>query len=124
MSQSPLTLIPADHDQPEPQGLLTLPNDADLSSVDLTGISVIALQFPAFTDGRAYTQAQLLRRRAHYTGVLRAVGDVRIDQLQLMQRCGFDQAVLAPGESLDHAQRLLTLFPEGFYQDGPIPRAA
>ena len=124
MSQSPLTLIPANHYPPEPQGLLTLPNDADLSSVDLTGISVIALQFPAFTDGRAYTQAQLLRRRAHYTGVLRAVGDVRIDQLQLMQRCGFDQAVLAPGESLDHAQRLLALFPEGFYQDGPIPRAA
>ena len=52
------------------------------------------------------------------------MGDVRIDQLQLMQRCGFDQAVLAPGESLDHAQRLLALFPEGFYQDGPIPRAA
>ena len=125
MSQSPLTLIPADHDQPEPQGLLTLPNDADLSSVDLTGISVIALQFPAFTDGRAYTQAQLLRRRAHYTGVLRAVGDVRIDQLQLMQRCGFDQAVLRAEQDAAHGQRLLALFTQGYYQGDvlqPEPR--
>ena len=127
MSQSPLTLIPADHDQPEPQGLLTLPNDADLSSVDLTGISVIALQFPAFTDGRAFSQAQLLRRRRDFRGTLRATGDVLIDQLQQLQRCGFDEAVLRADQSLERGQQLLDLYQQGFYQGDashPAPRFA
>ena len=46
--------------------------------------------FPRFTDGRAYSQARLLRGRLGFTGELRASGDVLRDQLLFMQRCGFD----------------------------------
>lgn len=55
---------------------------------------VIALNFPAFTDGRSYSNARLLRDRYGYTGELRAIGDVLRDQLFYMQRCGFDAFAL------------------------------
>nr|WP_272211204.1 DUF934 domain-containing protein [Marinicella sp. W31]MDC2877092.1 DUF934 domain-containing protein [Marinicella sp. W31] len=56
----------------------------------LDRIEMIALSFPAFADGRAFSQATLLRERLGYRGELRAVGDVLIDPLVLMLRCGFD----------------------------------
>ena len=57
---------------------------------DLDRFALIALSFPRFTDGRAYSQARLLRGRLGFTGELRAEGDVLRDQLLFMQRCGFD----------------------------------
>ncbi|MBB4120506.1 DUF934 domain-containing protein [Martelella radicis] len=56
----------------------------------LDRIEIIALTFKAFSDGRAFSQATLLRERLGYKGELRAVGDVLIDPLVLMLRCGFD----------------------------------
>ena len=53
-----------------------------------------AVDFPKFTDGRAYSQARLLRGRYGYRGELRANGDVLRDQLLFMQRCGFDAFVV------------------------------
>ncbi|HZT50882.1 MAG TPA: DUF934 domain-containing protein [Stellaceae bacterium] len=69
-----------------------LPNTAapDVLAPDLARLSLIVLSFPKFTDGRAYTQARLLRGRLGYTGELRAAGEVLRDQLLFMQRCGFD----------------------------------
>ncbi len=52
-------------------------------------LPVIALQFPKFADGRAYSVARLLRDRHGYKGELRALGDAVIDQVALMARCGF-----------------------------------
>ena len=57
---------------------------------DLDSISAVALNFPKFTDGRAYSSAALLRTRYGFTGELRAIGDVMRDQFFFMQRCGFD----------------------------------
>jgi uncharacterized protein (DUF934 family) len=57
---------------------------------DLKHFSIIALDFPAFKDGRSYTHARLLRDRYAYKGDLRAVGDVLRDQLFFMHRCGID----------------------------------
>jgi len=57
---------------------------------DVGTLSLIALEFPTFKDGRPYTTARLLRERYGYTGELRAVGDVLRDQLLFMRRCGFD----------------------------------
>lgn len=51
---------------------------------------VIAIRFPAFTDGRGYSLARLLRERRRFAGELRAIGDVLADQIPLMWRCGFD----------------------------------
>lgn len=57
---------------------------------DLDRFDVIALEFPKFSDGRAYSAARLLRERYGYRGELRAVGEVRRDQALFLVRCGFD----------------------------------
>jgi uncharacterized protein (DUF934 family) len=56
----------------------------------LDRLSVVALVFPTFRDGRAYSQARLLRERYSYRGELRATGDVLRDQFQFLLRAGFD----------------------------------
>lgn len=57
---------------------------------DLDNFQVIAVNFPAFTDGRGFSTARLLRERFGYKGEVRAIGDVLRDQLFFMQSCGFD----------------------------------
>ena len=100
-------------------GTLELANDVDPRTLDLSGVTRIDLQFPAFTDGRAYSQAFLLRRRLRFAGELRATGDVLIDQLVQMQRTGFDVAVLAEGVDASAAQRQLDRY-VGFYQGSAV----
>jgi uncharacterized protein (DUF934 family) len=99
--------------------VLTLANDVDPRTLDLNGVTRIDLQFPAFTDGRAYSQAFLLRRRLGFAGELRATGDVLIDQLVQMQRTGFDVAVLKEGVDASAAQRQLDRY-AGFYQGSAV----
>ena len=68
-----------------------------LIAADLRYFSVIALEFPKYRDGRAYTHARMLRERLGFQGEIRAVGDVLQEQLHFMQRCGFDAfEVVAP----------------------------
>ena len=100
-------------------GTLELANDVDPRTLDLNGITRIDLQFPAFTDGRAYSQAYLLRRRLGFEGELRATGDVLIDQLVQMQRTGFDVAVIKEGVDPSAAQRQLDRY-AGFYQGSAV----
>ena len=106
--------VPADD-----AGTLTLANDTDPREADLDGVTTIVLQFPKFTDGRAFSQAFLLRRRLGFTGEIRATGDVLIDQLAQMQRSGFSQAVLRNDQSLDHGRKLLAHYP-AFYQGDAV----
>lgn len=94
---------------------VALPNDADALALPLDGVTRIDLHFPAFTDGRAFSQAYLLRRRRGFTGEIRATGDVLIDQLVQMQRTGFSSAVLKEGVDAADAQRQFERF-QGFYQ--------
>jgi uncharacterized protein (DUF934 family) len=108
-----------EHQAVESPAVLTLANDVDPRTLDLTGVTRIDLQFPAFTDGRAYSQAFLLRRRLRFTGELRATGDVLIDQLVQMQRTGFDVAVLKDGVDASAAQRQLDRY-AGFYQGSAV----
>ncbi len=80
-----------------------LPNTrrvADLAA-DLGRLELIVLEFPKFVDGRAYSQARLLRERYRYKGELRATGDVLRDQLQFMQRCGFDSFEIAAPNAVE-----------------------
>ena len=100
-------------------GVLVLANDVNALDVNLDGITQVDLQFPAFTDGRAFTQAYLLRRRRGFTGDIRATGDVLIDQLVQMQRTGFSSAVLRAGVDQADAQRQFERF-GGFYQADAI----
>lgn len=66
----------------------------------LDRLKLVEVNFPAYTDGRGYSSARTLRE-AGYTGELRAVGDVLIDQLAYMRRCGFDS--FAPQAQLNAA---------------------
>jgi uncharacterized protein (DUF934 family) len=99
-----------------PQGqLLTLANDADPLQQSLQDVQTIELHFPKFTDGRAFSQALMLRRRCAFTGEIRATGDVLIDQLSQMQRCGFSSAVLRADQDIAKGRQLLSHF-SAFYQ--------
>lgn len=98
-----LNILPAG--TPASGQVLAVPNDIDPSSVSLAGVDVIELSFPKFSDGRAFSQAFMLRRRLGFTGDIRAVGDVLIDQLVQLQRTGFTSAVLRDDQDADFAQR-------------------
>ena len=66
---------------------------------DLEHLGVVALAFPVFKDGRAYTNARRLRERYGYTGEIRAIGNVLRDQYLFMLRCGFDALEVKEGET-------------------------
>jgi len=119
-----IKLIAADAEQTgaNSPNVLKLANDANPAEVSLAGVDRIDLHFPKFTDGRAYSQAFLLRRRLGFKGELRATGDVLVDQLQLMQRSGFDSAVLRADQSLAAAERALALFANFYQGDAAHPQ--
>ena len=77
---------------------------------DLAHFELIALDFPAFKDGRCYTHARLLRERYAYTGELRAVGDVLRDQLFFMERCGIDSFEVRADKDIHDALKAFTEF--------------
>ena len=80
---------------PHPVGLLVSPGDnVELVKGDLDRFSSIAINFPAFGDGRGYSSSRLIAERYGYKGELRAVGDVLHDQIQLMRRCGITAFVV------------------------------
>jgi uncharacterized protein (DUF934 family) len=119
-----MKLIAAYADSTSPEGqnssdCLSIPNDIDPSGIALEGVTRIDLNFPRFTDGRAYSQAFLLRRRLGFAGELRATGDVLIDQLVQMERTGFDVAVLRADQNIDFAQRQFDRY-RGFYQGDAV----
>ncbi len=83
---------------------IEIAGDINPRDVDLDGVERVNLHFPKFTDGRAYSQAFLLRRRLQFKGEIRANGDVLVDQLVQMQRAGFDSAVLRADQDVAFAQ--------------------
>ncbi|MFN9469985.1 DUF934 domain-containing protein [Acidovorax sp.] len=98
---------------------VALANDADALKLNLDGVERVDLHFPSFTDGRAFSQAFLLRRRRGFKGDIRATGDVLIDQLVQMQRTGFSSAVLRDGVDPADAARQFAMFP-GYYQGDAV----
>ncbi len=110
-----------------PRGLpvgIVVGNDVDVETVgrDVQSFALIALRFPKWTDGRAYSQARLLRSRYRYTGELRATGEVLVDMLPLLARTGFDAVVLRHDQSRAVAERALAMFAEGQYQGDTLVR--
>jgi uncharacterized protein (DUF934 family) len=95
--------------------VVALAVDADPLEMPLDGVQRIDLHFPKFSDGRAFSQAQLLRRRRGFRGDIRATGDVLIDQLVQLQRTGFSSAVLRADQDIAHARRQFERYP-AFYQ--------
>ena len=79
-------------------------------------LALVALEFPKWVDGRAYSQAHVLRARLRYAGEIRATGEVVVDMMPLLRRTGFDAVVLREGERQSSAERALAFFPAGHYQ--------
>ena len=93
---------------PPPDLVVLQPTDDPAALADRIGIlTVIAINFPKFGDGRGYSIARLLRERYGYRGELRAVGEVARDHLHAMAQCGFDVFQLRKGEN---PQEALTAF--------------
>jgi uncharacterized protein (DUF934 family) len=82
------------------RAVLLKPEDLDLAPLQphLAQLPLIAVYFGSTGEGRGYTQARLLRDRHGYKGELRAVGKIRVDQVYLLARCGFDAFDLLDGE--------------------------
>jgi uncharacterized protein (DUF934 family) len=97
-----------------PLGVRLEPGDhPDAVADDIEAFDLIALTFPAFTDGRAYSYARILRERLDFVGELRAVGDVLRDQFLAMHRCGFDAFAVkkdadADAEAFAHALSIVS----------------
>ena len=96
--------------------------DARLLIPHLDRLALVEVAFPKFRDGRGYSSARILRE-AGYTGELRAAGDVLVDQIAFMRRCGFDS--FAPEASLnpEAVARALSTYDQ-FYQkaaDAAVP---
>ena len=104
------------------QNVVELGNDVDPRTVSLEGVDRIDLSFPKFTDGRAYSQALLLRRRVGFKGEIRATGDVLVDQLVQLQRAGFDTAVLRADQDPGIVQRQFERF-DSYYQGDAVDTA-
>lgn len=97
-------------------------DDARALIPHLDRLALIEVAFPTFRDGRGYSSARVLRE-AGYKGELRAEGDVLVDQIAYMRRCGFDS--FAPAKPLDPevVERSLARY-ENVYQraaDGAVP---
>ena len=79
-------------------------------AADLTRIAVVALVFPKFLTGQAYSSARVLRERYGYAGELRAVGDVLREQARFMVRCGFDTFAPIDGSSPENWSHVVGRF--------------
>jgi uncharacterized protein (DUF934 family) len=108
--------------------ILKLQPDQDLLAdrarleVDLLTARVVQLALPKFTDGRAYSQAVVLRKRFGYQGKLRIVGDVLADQVQALLRVGFDQLELRADQVPEVVDGVLGIVSR-FYQQPFDPSA-
>lgn len=87
---------------------------ADVLKDDLAHFTVVAVDFPKFTDGRGYSIAYNLRTRLAYSGELRAIGDVLRDQLFYMQRVGFNAFAVRADKNIRDALKGLTDFSEKY----------
>jgi phosphoadenosine phosphosulfate reductase len=85
---------------------------------DLDRLSLVALSFPKFGDGRSFSKASILRGQYGFKGEIRAVGDVLWDQLQLMRRCGFDAFLIEDAPTLRALESGRTPWMTEFYQPG------
>ncbi|MCI4430056.1 MAG: DUF934 domain-containing protein [Burkholderiales bacterium] len=103
---------------------VVLSNDQDVALLepDLPRLALVVLQFPTWTDGRAYTQARLLRTRLRFTREIRASGEVLVDMLPMLQRTGFDAVQLRADQSRKSARHALRFFADHYQGDANEPR--
>jgi uncharacterized protein (DUF934 family) len=104
---------------------IVMPADGDCNDLELGAealrarkdVAFIAIHFPQYGDGRGYSLAWMLRQEYGWRGELRAVGDVLIDTVHYLARCGFTSFALKPGHDPELAMESLCAF-SGHYQPG------
>ncbi len=91
------------------------------SDGQLEKIAFIAIEFPTYTDGRGFSLAQIIRNQFGWTGELRAVGDVLIDTIHYLARCGFDSFLVKEGHDAKLALSALETFTVHYQKSYPKP---
>ncbi len=84
-------------------------------------LPLIAINFTAFANGRGYSLARLIKERTDFKGELRAIGDVLLDQLFYMKRCGFDTYQLKTGLDAKKALNFFTTFSDPYQLANDLP---
>ncbi|MDK2126091.1 DUF934 domain-containing protein [Parachitinimonas caeni] len=105
-------------------GIWFAPDDEpEALGADAVRLAIIAVDFPAFTDGRGFSIGRLLRERYGFTGELRAVGDVFKDTLNYLRRCGFDAFEIRADKDVEEAAKGLDDFDDAYQNsvDQPAP---
>jgi uncharacterized protein (DUF934 family) len=111
-----------DADRLKIKGVLVGPADDVLAlEPHLGNLDLVAVTFPAFNDGRAFSQASLLRSRLGYAGDIRATGDVLIDQIPLMLRCGVTSFVVSNPTALRRLGEGRLPSIDTYYQPAAVP---
>lgn len=89
---------------------VAFPNDVSVEELKpyLESLDVVVLSFPAFGDGRAYSQAKKLKSQLDFTGEIRATGNVLPDQFAFMRQCGFNAFDVTNRHDLDIWQQVAT----------------
>jgi len=102
---------------------LTPSDDPEVLAKDIAALDLIAVHFPQFTDGRAYSQARVLRDQLGFAGRIRARGEVLPDQLEFMRRCGIDSFELADEPAAERALSRSRRFSVAYQPavTGPVP---
>lgn len=109
---------------PHAKGVQLAPDEfAEAVAADLDKLDLVAIEFPAFADGRGYSTAYTLRNRLGFKGELRAVGDVFKDTLFYQQRSGFNAFAVRADKNIEDALLGLQTFSEPYQgsADNPAP---
>lgn len=88
--------------------------NAEMIADDLNQLTLVALNFPTFMDGRAYSTAGIIRQQYQFKGELRAIGNVLRDQLSYMTRCGFDSFDVSDEVKIEDALAGFTDFKDNY----------
>jgi len=109
-----------------PIGVAVGPGEAvDPRTDNIDRLGVIAIAFAKFTDGRGYSQARMLREQAGYKGELRATGEILLDQVPLLERCGFDALAVSHAPTIAALERgHLPAIAQVYQPTGARPTAA
>lgn len=86
-----------------PVGVVLRSSESPDEIADLEKVALVAIDFPAFTDGRGYSSSRMLRSRHGYKGEIRAIGDVMRDEMFLMRRVGIDSFAVKATKDIEKA---------------------
>ena len=105
-----------------PKGVKVAPADDILAlTPHIQKLKLIGIDFPVYTDGRGYSYARLLRKRLGYNGELRAMGDVRADQILFMMRSGIDSFDFQQEPDIQLLKAQTNRYKKNYQPSYPIP---